>query len=96
MEQIRPLKKQFNGTGEVEGYKFTQIKAAKYAFLYEVDSGNGKHYEVFKKRVNRRYATITYPSAKAFGIYAWTCMSLDKAIEKFNDINIPTEKRVNN
>ena len=96
MEQIKPLKKQFNGIGEVKGYKFSQIRCNNYAFLYEVHSSNSKYYEVFKKRVNTRYNTVSYPKSKSFGKWAWTCMSLNAAIDKFNEITLEEIKRVNN
>lgn len=84
---IKPLPKQFQGKGEVKGYLFNQISKTDKAFLYEVGQGGTKHYEVFKKKINRRYACISYPTSKAFGIWAWTYMSLEQAIKKFDELN---------
>jgi len=86
ISEIQQLPKHFIGRGEAKGFKFTQIRCADRAFLYEVDTGDGIHYEVFRKRINRRFARVSYPTAKAFGIWAWTYMSLNKAIIKFNEI----------
>ena len=84
---MKPLKIQFKGKGEVKGYNFTQISQTDKAFLYEVSSGGGKHYEVFLKRINHRFACISYPSSKGFGIWAWTYMDLESATNKFNELN---------
>ena len=84
---MKPLPKQFHGRGEVKGYLFTQIRQADKAFIYEVSSGNRKHYEVFKKLVNRRYACVSYPTSKAFGIWAWNYMKIKKARKKFDELN---------
>ncbi len=84
---IKELKKEFLGIGEVKGYQFSQICKTSQAFIYEVSYGEGKHYEVFKRRVNGRFGCVSYPSSKGFGIWAWTYSTLDKAIEKFNQLN---------
>ena len=84
---IKPLKTQFHGRSEVKGYLFTQISQTNRAFLYEVSSGDRKHYEVFKKKENSRYGCISHPTSLGFGIWAWTYMSLDKAEQKFDELN---------
>ena len=87
LEGIKPLPKQFTGKGEVKGYYFTQIRQTDKAFIYEVSHDDSKHYEVFKKVVNRRFACVSFPTSKAFGIWAFTYMSLEKAKKKFNELN---------
>jgi len=84
---IKPLQKKLAGEGKVKGYDFLQIRQTDKAFIYEVSSGNRKHYEVFKKIVNRRYACVSYPTSKAFGIWAWTYRTLEKAEKKFDELN---------
>ena len=84
---MKPLQKQFHGKGEVKGYLFTQIKQTDKAFIYEVSHDDRKHYEIFKKKINRRFACVSYPTAKAFGIWAFTYMTLEKAEKKFNELN---------
>ena len=86
---MKPLEKNFIGIGEVRGFKFTQISTTDKAFLYKVDTGNQIHIEVFKRIINERFACESYPTSRAFGIWAWTYMKLDNAIEKFNEINKP-------
>ena len=85
--EIKPLPKQFQGRGEVKGYLFTQIRQTDKAFIYEVSSSGRKHYEVFLKKVNHRFACISYPTSYAGGIWAWTYMSLETAIKKFDELN---------
>lgn len=86
---IKQLKKQFNGKGESRGFYFTQILSSDKAFVYKIDTGDMTYYEVFKRVLNQRFDTISYPTSRAFGIWAWTYMKLDNAIEKFNEINKP-------
>ncbi len=84
---IKLLRKQYQGKGEVSGYNFHQIKQTDKAYIYEATSGDSKHYEVFLKVINRRYACVSYPTSKAFGTWAWTYMSLEKAEKKYNELN---------
>jgi len=86
---MKELSKYFKGRGEVKGYIFKQIVRSHKAYIYEISSEDSsrKHYEVFKKVENRRYNCISYPTSKAFGIWAWTCMSLERAVVKFNELN---------
>lgn len=84
---FKPLPLRFSGRCEAKGYIFTQINASDKAFIYEVSSGQYKHYEVFKKTINTRFGCNSYPNSKSFGINAWTCMTLETAIEKFNELN---------
>jgi len=84
---MRPLKKEFIGTGQVRGDKFTQIRCTNRAYLYEVNTGYSIYYEVFKYKENKRFCCVSYPTANSFGVWAWTYSTLDKALEKFNDLN---------
>ena len=87
MTTVKQLKKQFDGRGEVRGYKFTQIKSSNTAFMYEITNGDSTYYEVFEKRVNALYGNVSYPSSKSFGKWAWCFLSKQKAEEKFLNIN---------
>ena len=86
-DKMKALEKQFTGIGEVRGFVFSQIRATNHGFLYEVNTGNGKHYEVFRKRVNTQYNNISYPRSKAFGRWAWTNKDLAKAHEILDKLN---------
>ena len=83
---MKELKEYFSGRGQVKGYVFNQLRSSKCAFLYEVKGNNTIHYEVFKRRENALYECVSYPTDKAFGIWAWTYMDLDSANEKFGEI----------
>jgi hypothetical protein len=85
MAEIKELRTEFTGKGEVKGYYFTQILKSDNAYIYAVDGG--KYYEVFKRKVNRRFSQVSYPNSKSFGIWAWTCKSYDKALERFEKLN---------
>ncbi|WP_370390222.1 hypothetical protein [uncultured Winogradskyella sp.] len=85
---FRPLKIEFIGTGEVRGFNFRQIRSTNSCFLYEVDTGSTKHYEVFKKVINHRFACVSYPRSKSFGVWAWCYKTKSKAEKKFNELII--------
>ena len=84
---MKLLKSNFIGKGEVKGYEFRLLGMTDRAFIYEVDTGNSKYYEVFKKKLNDRFGCISYPTSKAFGIWAWTCKDIRTAIKKYNQLN---------
>jgi len=62
------------------------INATDWGFIYEVEYDGHINYEVFKKLLNRRFATVSYPTDKAFGIWAWTIMTLERAKNKLDEI----------
>lgn len=95
---LQKLEKQFIGVGEVKGFIFTQIASTEFGYVYEVDTGNSKHYEVFR-RVNsplcidfkeRIYSKNdfreTYPKSNSFGVWSWWYPKLHKAEEKLYSI----------
>ena len=83
---MKVLQKEFIGSGEVKGHKFSQIKVNSVAYIYQVDTGNSKYYEVFLRRSNPVYNREYYPRSSSFGIYAWTYPCLGKANKKFKEI----------
>lgn len=86
---IQPLEKEFEGTGDVKGFKFQQIEETEEGFIYQIDD----HYEVFKRELskkcidfeNRIYSEtdfkVKYPKTNDFGKWAWCTKSLEKAEE---------------
>ena len=78
---LRPLKTQFEGRGSVKGYLFTQICSPIWGFIYKVEYNGHLHYEVFKHRENAYWKVVSYPTEKAFGIWAYTTSSLKRAKE---------------
>jgi len=85
---MKELKEYFTGRGQVKGFIFNQISKTKHAYLYEVKENNQIHYEVFKRKENTMYDCISYPTDKAFGIWAWTFMDLDSANKKLIEITV--------
>ena len=51
-----------------------------------MEHGRYRHYVVFKKRLNHRFATVSYPTHKAFGIWGWTYMTLERAKDKLVEL----------
>lgn len=84
---MRELEKSFEGRGEVKGYSFNQITASPFGYIYERTSfEGGKTFEVFKRKENTLYEVVSYPTSKAFGIWAWAVSTLEKAEEKLTEI----------
>jgi len=83
MKPIKKLPEQFTGRGEVKGYDFTLICKTEKGFCYEVtQSGIIPHYEVFRRKTNKRFNCESYPTSKAFGIWAWTFRNRDEALNR--------------
>ena len=85
---MKELELNFIGRGQVKGFIFTQIKQNNKAFIYKVEDSGRIYYEVFKKKINTQYNCISYPSNKGFGVWAWTCMTLEKANDKYDELSI--------
>lgn len=102
---MKQLKKEFTGTGEVKGFEFKQIKASPYAYIYEVTNKDfndkisdnpkhwHKHYEVFEHQEYKRFDMVMYPRSNAFGKWAKTTRSLDKANELFATMENDMKRR---
>ncbi len=86
---MRELKKIIHGTGEVKGFTFRQVALTKSGYVYEVTHPEVKnpHYEVFRHRVNHRFGIVSYPRAKAFGLWAWTYPTLELAHQKLIEMS---------
>lgn len=88
---MKELEKEFIGRGEVKGFRFTQIKQNQHAYIYQVDDDHGIRYEVFQRKINKKWECVSYPKSKSFGIWAWSCMSLEKAEDRFAEITTRRE-----
>jgi hypothetical protein len=84
---MKPLQPNFIGKGEVKGYKFSLLGMTDRAFIYQRTVCGVIHYEVFQKKLNSRFGCVSYPTSKAFGIWAWTYGDLRAAIKKFNQLS---------
>ena len=93
---MKQLEKTFIGKGQVRGFRFTLIQKNGKAYVYQVDTGDSTHYEVFRHRENERFDCVTYPSDKAFGLWAKTSTTMSDAIdnyEYFTDQAILNDKK---
>lgn len=95
MGKIEILKGEFDGIGEMKGFKFQFLSIGSGKYMYKVTSSEGNvHYEVFNIKTvpicidfeKRIYSETdfkeVYPKAKDFGIWAWTFRDIEKAAEK--------------
>jgi hypothetical protein len=89
---MKELKTVIDGIGEVRGFVFHQIEKTNYGYIYKAihQESQASHYEVFKRRENKRFNTISYPSSNSFGSWAWTYKDEKMAYKKLQDIS--TEK----
>lgn len=85
---MRQLELSFTGRGQVKGFKFTQIKKTQFGYIYKVEHLGRVWYEVFRHKENTRYNVVSYPSNKAFGIWAWTTPDKETAFERLNEIDL--------
>lgn len=100
---MKELEYTFIGKGEVKDMVFTHIISCLHGYVYQVTSTaideDGKeivikpHYEIFKRRVNRRFESVRYPSSKDFGVWAWTATEMKRAFEIFFSKIYPAAKR---
>lgn len=82
---IKELSIEFEGIGEVRGYHFLQISKSDHGYIYQrTRVGQPTTYEVFKRTVNERFGTVSYPGSPSFGLWAWNTHSLDRAKEILN------------
>jgi hypothetical protein len=82
---MKELSDEFIGKGEVKGFSFKLVKRTEHAYMYQVNR-HGQHYEVFERRENTRFDTVTYPSSKAFGIWAFCMASFERAELKLSEL----------
>ena len=83
--------KQLEKVIKKNGFEFRQIKETETGFIYSQhlpEMGNKIiAYEVFKKKENTQYDCISFPSAEAFGLLAWTYPNLQDAENRLLTFN---------
>jgi hypothetical protein len=105
---IKDLENQFEGTGEVKGFKFRKLAFAQHSYLYEVTCDGKLYYEIFKRvktpiciDFEKRLYSDTefkevYPKANAFGLTAWCKYDLEDATKLMYKINDEEIERLAN
>ena len=83
---MKQLEEEFKGKGQVKGFVFTQLEKSASGYIYAVCTGDSVHFEVFKHYENTRYNCVSYPSNKAFGRWAWTFNTIERAKDKFDEL----------
>ena len=87
--ELKELEKDFIGIGEVKGDKFEQVKSSKFGYIYRrIFKDGGECYEVFKRKINNQFNTISYPKSKSFGVWAWCCSSYESALKRFDSFGV--------
>lgn len=85
---MKELETSFIGTGEVRGFEFQQIERTEHGYIYQVKvSEREMHYETFRRKENTRFNCVSYPTSKAFGIWAWSNKDIEKAKQKLQSLN---------
>lgn len=84
---LKELQTKFTGRGEVKGIIFTQELVSDNGYIYRCEMNDSVYWEVFKRRINKHFNNVTYPNGNAFGKWAWTYQNIEKALEKFEEIN---------
>ena len=91
---MKELEEHFIGKGQVKGFRFTQVKKNEFGFIYKIEDFGQVWYEVFKRKENSRFMCVSYPTNKAFGIWAWSVKSFERA--EYILVDIENTKEVNN
>lgn len=70
------------------GYDYEQVVVEPYGYIYaQKMDGKVIAYEVFEHMENEYYQCVSFPSNEAFGNWAWTYPTLDRAYERLHSLN---------
>lgn len=90
MKELKLLPKEFEGRGEVKGWRFKQIMSNSNAYLYErshPDCTDVFYYEVFIRKVFKPENREMYPKGESFAKWAWCFRNIEDALERFEQIS---------
>lgn len=94
MDEIKELREEFEGEGEVRGFTFRRVLFNGYAYVYKVSGGSNRvYYEVFERKINPLYGVVRYPKSKAFGVWAKTTYDWDKALAYYDEFTMRVMSR---
>ena len=101
MEKVKELKKQHLGRGTTKGFVYNQIAKSKHGYIYDVyTEGLFLGYEIFERKIYKAAPPfvmedkVAFPSNEAFGEWAWTTESLERAKDILKDIDDRVERRL--
>lgn len=65
------------------GFKYKQVFKNEIGFVYAQHLG-GKiiAYEAFYRKENTMFNCVSFPGNEAFGLWAWSCGTIERAISK--------------
>lgn len=66
------------------GFRYTQVFKNDKWYIYKQQDQNGNNlaYEVFYRKENIRFDCVSFPGDEAFGLWAWSCTTLDRALKR--------------
>jgi len=76
---MKELRMEFIGKGEVKGFIFQQVFVNDNWYIYKVTNEGSTHFETFKRKINKFYNCVSYPTSKSFGVWAWCDTTLEKS-----------------
>ena len=80
--EIKKLRKEFIGRGEVKGFVFKQIYEHEKFYVYEVNCDpeltNKTYYELIKRMVMHGHEY--YPGSATFGMFGWYYPTIEDTI----------------
>lgn len=62
------------------GFTYKKVYENSNGYVYEQVGYN--QYEAFFRVINTQYNCVSFPGNEAFGKWAWSCGSLDRAIKR--------------
>jgi hypothetical protein len=66
-----------------KGFVYTQVFKNDSGYVYEQKlNGRVIAFESFFRRENTMHGCISFPGDNAFGIWAWSCSTIERAISK--------------
>jgi hypothetical protein len=67
------------------GFVYKQVFKNDTGYIYEqIFNGNVIAYESFLRKENKMFNCISYPGDNAFGLWAWTCKTFERAKSYIN------------
>ena len=65
---FKELPERFTGRGEVRGFDFELVQKSTSGYMYKKSYSGLVTFEVFERRINKRFNCVSYPRSKQFGI----------------------------